>query len=119
MKKIDDYLNKIICGDCVKTMKKMPDNSIDLIVYKQLIESLEKQNNYLKQDKIKLYEQLEIKDKQLATKEEHTANLTRLLENSQVLLKQSQEKILLLENPPVEKIPDNAKSFWGKLNIFR
>jgi modification methylase len=30
--KIDSYLNKIICGDCVEVMKKMPDKSIDLAV---------------------------------------------------------------------------------------
>ncbi len=29
---IDKFINKIICGDCLKTMKKMPDNSIDLII---------------------------------------------------------------------------------------
>jgi len=28
----DDFLNKIICGDCYEVMKKIPDNSIDLIV---------------------------------------------------------------------------------------
>ncbi|HNX26568.1 MAG TPA: DNA methyltransferase [Phycisphaerae bacterium] len=29
---INNYLNKIICGDCVEIMKKLPDNSIDLVV---------------------------------------------------------------------------------------
>ena len=28
----DKYLNKIICGDCLATMKEMPNNSIDLVV---------------------------------------------------------------------------------------
>jgi site-specific DNA-methyltransferase (adenine-specific) len=32
MKKIEEYLNMIICGDCLTAMKKMPDNSIDLVV---------------------------------------------------------------------------------------
>lgn len=32
MYKIEDYLNKIICSDCLETMKKMPSNSIDLVV---------------------------------------------------------------------------------------
>lgn len=32
MNEIDDYLDKIICGDCLETMKKMPSNSIDLVV---------------------------------------------------------------------------------------
>lgn len=26
------FLNKIICGDCLEVMKKLPDNSIDLVV---------------------------------------------------------------------------------------
>jgi modification methylase len=32
MKFPKDYLNKIICGDAVKTMKQIPDESIDLII---------------------------------------------------------------------------------------
>lgn len=32
MNSINDYLNKIICGDCVEVMQKMPDKSIDLAV---------------------------------------------------------------------------------------
>jgi len=28
----DDFINKIICGDCLTIMKKMPDECIDLIV---------------------------------------------------------------------------------------
>jgi modification methylase len=31
-KDINKYLNKIICGDCITTMKEMPSSSIDLIV---------------------------------------------------------------------------------------
>jgi len=27
-----DYLNKIICGDCLKIMRQLPDKSIDLVV---------------------------------------------------------------------------------------
>ncbi|MDR0304565.1 MAG: hypothetical protein LBH98_07355 [Chitinispirillales bacterium] len=29
---LEEYLDTIICGDCLKIMKEMPDNSIDLIV---------------------------------------------------------------------------------------
>jgi modification methylase len=29
---IDDYLNKIICGDCIEVMQEMPEESVDLIV---------------------------------------------------------------------------------------
>lgn len=29
---ITDYLNTIICGDCLKIMRKMPSNSVDLVV---------------------------------------------------------------------------------------
>lgn len=32
MEQIENYLDKIICGDCLETMKKMPSNSIDLVV---------------------------------------------------------------------------------------
>jgi len=32
MKRIEEYLNKIICGDCLTVMKEMPDNSVDLVV---------------------------------------------------------------------------------------
>lgn len=32
MNNIDDYLNKIICGDCLEVMRALPDNSIDLVV---------------------------------------------------------------------------------------
>jgi modification methylase len=28
----DNYLNKIICGDCLSVMKQMPDGCIDLVV---------------------------------------------------------------------------------------
>lgn len=28
----DDYVNKILCGDCLEVMKGIPDNSIDLLV---------------------------------------------------------------------------------------
>lgn len=28
----DDYMDKIICGDCLEVMKKMPDESVDLVV---------------------------------------------------------------------------------------
>ena len=29
---IDDLLNKIVCGDCLETMRKIPDSSVDLVV---------------------------------------------------------------------------------------
>lgn len=29
---MDEYINKIICGDCLDVMKKLPNNSIDLVV---------------------------------------------------------------------------------------
>lgn len=32
MNSINDYLNKIICGDCVEVMQKIPDKSVNLIV---------------------------------------------------------------------------------------
>jgi len=32
MKYPDDYINKIICGDCLKVMSYIPDNSINLVI---------------------------------------------------------------------------------------
>lgn len=32
MKYPEDFINKIICGDCLEVMKDIPDNSIDLVV---------------------------------------------------------------------------------------
>lgn len=32
MNPIDNFINKIICGDCIEVMQKMPDKSIDLVV---------------------------------------------------------------------------------------
>lgn len=29
---MDKYLNKIICGDCLETMRQMPDKCVDLVV---------------------------------------------------------------------------------------
>lgn len=28
----DDFINQIICGDCIEVMKEIPDNSIDMII---------------------------------------------------------------------------------------
>lgn len=32
VQKLDNFLNKIICGDAVETMKQIPDDSVDLVV---------------------------------------------------------------------------------------
>jgi len=32
MKYPDDFINKIICGDCLEVMKELPDKSVDLVV---------------------------------------------------------------------------------------
>lgn len=32
MNQIDEFLNKIICGDSLNIMRQMPSNSIDLVV---------------------------------------------------------------------------------------
>ena len=31
MKYPDDYMNKVICGDCLEVMKDIPDKSMDLV----------------------------------------------------------------------------------------
>lgn len=32
MKTISEFENKIICGDCIKIMREIPDNSVDLVL---------------------------------------------------------------------------------------
>lgn len=32
MKPIEEFVNKIICGDCLEVMKSMPDKCVDLIL---------------------------------------------------------------------------------------
>ena len=32
MKYPDDFINKIICGDCLEVMKEMPDKCVDLVL---------------------------------------------------------------------------------------
>lgn len=29
---IDQYINKIICGDCLEVMREMPDGCVDLVL---------------------------------------------------------------------------------------
>ena len=31
-KTMENYINKVICGDCLEVMKDMPDKSVDLIL---------------------------------------------------------------------------------------
>ncbi len=40
------YINSIICGDCVDVMKKMPSNSIDLVVTSPPYDSVRKYNGF-------------------------------------------------------------------------
>jgi predicted DNA-binding protein YlxM (UPF0122 family) len=47
----------------------------------------------------------------ISDQSQQITSLTRLLENSQVLLKQQQEKILFLESPPVKE----KASFWSSI----
>lgn len=32
MKYPDDFIDKVICGDCLEVMKQIPDNSVDLVI---------------------------------------------------------------------------------------
>lgn len=32
MKPLTDFMDKVICGDCLEVMKEIPDNSVDLVV---------------------------------------------------------------------------------------
>lgn len=45
MKPIEDFVGKIICGDCLEIMKEMPDNSVDLIIADPPY-NISKENNF-------------------------------------------------------------------------
>jgi DNA modification methylase len=42
----EDFINKIICGDCLEVMKDIPDNSIDLTVTSPPYDNLRDYNGY-------------------------------------------------------------------------
>jgi len=46
MKYPDDFINKIICGDCLEVMKDIPDNIIDLVVTSPPYDNLRKYKRY-------------------------------------------------------------------------
>lgn len=46
MKSINEYINKIICGDCIEIMQKMPEESIDLTVTSPPYDELRNYNGY-------------------------------------------------------------------------
>ena len=45
-KAVDDFLDKIICADCLKGMRKLPDNCIDLTVTSPPYDDLRKYNGF-------------------------------------------------------------------------
>jgi DNA modification methylase len=42
----EDFINKIICGDCLEVMKDIPDNSIDLVVTSPPYDNLREYKGY-------------------------------------------------------------------------
>jgi len=46
MKYPEDFINKVICGDCLDVMKDIPDNSIDLTVTSPPYDNLRTYNGY-------------------------------------------------------------------------
>lgn len=42
----DSFINKIVCGDCIKVMKAIPDNTIDLIVTSPPYDNLRTYNGF-------------------------------------------------------------------------
>ena len=71
------------------------------------VELLQKQIEDLKQDKAKLYEELETKNEQIKSLSETVGNITRQLENSQAQLLREQELLYLQMGgePPAEEEP--------------
>ena len=41
-----DFVNRVICGDCVKVMKSIPDNIIDLVVTSPPYDDLRDYNGF-------------------------------------------------------------------------
>jgi DNA modification methylase len=46
MKYPNDFVNKIICGDCLEVMKKIPDGSVDLVLTSPPYDNLRTYNGY-------------------------------------------------------------------------
>ncbi len=46
MKYPDDYINKIICGDCLDVMKGIPDKAVDLVLTSPPYDNLRTYNGY-------------------------------------------------------------------------
>lgn len=79
------------------------------------LETLEKNNKYLESLEIQieyLKSVITEKDKQLETKDIQISEITKLVENGQVLQKQQHDKILLLEDSHAKQ----KRSFW---NMFK
>lgn len=68
------------------------------------------QDNYTKS----LLDQIELLKSELNKKDDQINNTLRLLENSQILLKENKEKILMLENKEEEKKKFSFKSFFSR-----
>jgi len=54
MKYPDDFINKIICGDCLKIMKDIPDKSVDLILADPPY-NISKKNNFATMERYNQY----------------------------------------------------------------
>jgi site-specific DNA-methyltransferase (adenine-specific) len=46
MEKLNKYLNRVICSDCVKGMEELPANSVDLIVTSPPYDSIRTYNGF-------------------------------------------------------------------------
>ncbi|EKD94340.1 MAG: hypothetical protein ACD_26C00102G0001 [uncultured bacterium] len=107
LNQLNKHLQVELKGDVENT-----DVRIDLIVYKQLIETLEKQVNDLKGDKENLYHQLKIKDDQISCITDALGISQKLNENNQVLLNQAQQKVFLIES--TEQNEKFNKPWWKR-----
>lgn len=79
---------------------------------KRELQAKEEHISTLKGETLLLHETLKHEQETLRNEQEAGKDLRKLIENSQVLLKQQQDKILFLENPTVKE----KKSIW---NIFK
>lgn len=107
---------KVDTPECIPQTSEKDDNldSKPLEVYTeasiQLVDSLQRHIQELtKQLDIK-DKQIEIKDNQISAKDRQIDALTDISKNNQVLLREAQQKIFLLESPKEQ----GKRSFWDR-----
>ncbi len=122
MKYLDDFINKIICGDCLEEIKKLPDKSIDLILtdppyqirWKSQIELHGRKAFYHNYQELKNFDNLDVKK----LYEKIYPEFDRILkETGSLLMFVRNEKITYAVDEGLKNNLDTkATIFWHKTN---